>query len=77
MTIKFTTKLYVDHDSIEIIRFFEKDEVRSSPTTGKAIETFNDSTCLFLFKRQMPIRLVGSEAEEAWANWKAYADNQK
>lgn len=77
MIIKLTTKCYIHDDSFETVRFYEKGEVRHSIPTGRVIETFNESTLIATFKRQMPIRLVGAEADEAFANWKAYADKEK
>lgn len=77
MTIKLTEKFYVDDESIQTMQFHEKGDTVCSPTLLHSRETVPESILDASFKRRPPIRLVGAEADEAWANWKAHADNRK
>jgi hypothetical protein len=72
MMIQLTDRLYIDNDSIETVRFYEKGDAWCSPVLMKATKTFNNPTFDATFKRRTPIRLVGPEAQTAWANWQQF-----
>jgi hypothetical protein len=77
MTTKLTERFYADHDSIETVRFYRKGDTWYHPNTSELNKTFEESTFDASFKRRTGIRLVGAEAEEAWANWNAHVDSKK
>ena len=77
MIIKLTERFFADDESIQTVQFYGKGDAWCSPTLIKAKETFKESVFDATFKRRTPVRLVGIQADEAWANWKAYADKQK
>jgi hypothetical protein len=77
MIIKLTETFYVDDESIQTIQFHKEGDLWCSPTVPKITETYKGTFFDAFFKRRTPVRLVGSEAEEAWANWRVYADKRK
>jgi hypothetical protein len=62
--IKLTETYYIATDGIQTVRLIEHD----------------DKPCVELFHKRkdfLPDYFHGEKATEAWANWKAYADQPK
>ena len=77
MTIKLTEKLYADDEELQTVQFYEKGDKWFSPNLYQQDHELENSTFVATFKRRSTIRLVGPQAEEAWANWKAHADTSR
>lgn len=76
MTIKLTEKFYTDEESIQTVQFREKGDTVCSPNMLHSRETVPESIFDITFKRRVPVRFVGPEAEEAWANWTTHVNKK-